>query len=134
MEDSIFTKIVNGEIPCHKIYEDDLTLAFLDIFPSKPGHVLVITKKQVDQYIDLPDEDYAALWQSVKKIAKQLRDKTGKERVRLVINGTDVPHTHVHLIPFTDGEPFLSEADRIAQEPDHESLAALATELAMPAA
>jgi len=128
MEPSIFTKIIKGEIPCHKIYEDDLTIAFLDIHPVKPGHTLVVTKKQVDQYIDLDDETYLALWKSVKKVAKRLRDVLENDRVRVSIVGTDIPHTHVHLIPFDEHDKTidhnLSEA-----EPDHTALAELAEKL-----
>ena len=111
MEPTIFTKIIQGEIPSYKIYEDDKTLAFLDIEPTRYGHTLVVTKKQIDQYIDLPDEDYDALWKTVKKVAKRLRGVIGTERVGIVIKGIDVPHTHVHLLPFSGQESLSKNAD-----------------------
>ncbi|HEU5122116.1 MAG TPA: HIT domain-containing protein [Candidatus Saccharimonadales bacterium] len=109
MEDSIFTKIIKGDIPAHKIYEDEKTIAFLTIQPVREGHTLVVPKIQVDQYIDLPDEDYDALWRTVKKIAARIREVTGKERVGVVIKGIDVPHAHVHLIPFNKGESLKAD-------------------------
>ena len=96
--------IIKGEIPCHKIYEDEKTLAFLTIEPVREGHTLVIPKVQVDQFIDVPDEDYEAVWRTVKKVAARIRDVTGKERVGIVVKGIDVPHFHAHLIPFDAGE------------------------------
>jgi len=109
--DSIFTKIIKGEIPCYKVYEDELTMAFLDIEPTRYGHTLVISKKQVDQYIDLPEEDYLAVWRTVKKVATRLRDVLDTERVGIVIKGVDVPHTHVHLLPFNSGQHLSKDAD-----------------------
>ena len=109
MSDSVFTQIIKGEIPCHKVYEDEKTIAFLTISPVREGHTLVVPKVQVDQYLDLPDEDYEALWQSVKKVATRIREVTGKQRVGVVIKGEEVPHTHVHLIPFDEGEPLKAD-------------------------
>ncbi len=102
MEDSIFTKIIKGEIPCYKIYEDDKTLAFLDIHPESMGHTLVIPKAQVDKIYELSDEDYAALMASVKKVAKHMEEVLGARTLMKVI-GTDVPHAHVHLMPYDEG-------------------------------
>ena len=95
---SIFTKIINGEIPCHKIYEDDKTFAFLDIHPESKGHTLVVPKLEVDKIYDLPDEDYEALMRTVKKLSKHLEQKLGA-RILWKVVGTDVPHAHVHLMP-----------------------------------
>lgn len=97
----MFTKIVKGEIPCYKIYEDEKTLAFLDIHPESLGHVLVIPKVQVDKVYELPEEDYEALFAAVKKVAKRMEEVTGK-RTLLKVIGTDVPHAHVHLMPFDE--------------------------------
>lgn len=131
MSDTIFTKIIKGEVPCHKIYEDDKTLAFLDIYPAGHGHTLVVTKLQIDQYLDLPEEDYIALWVAVKKVAQRLKSVLGVDRVRVSIVGTDVPHVHVHLIPFNEGaKKAAADHDRMAIDPDHESLASLARKLA----
>lgn len=95
---SIFTKIINGEIPCYKIYEDDKTFAFLDIHPETKGHTLVIPKQEVDKIYDLEDEDYQALMQTVKKLSKHMEEKLGQRTLWKVV-GTDVPHAHVHLMP-----------------------------------
>lgn len=109
MPDSIFTKIIKGEIPCNKIYEDDLTLAFLDINPLQPGHVLVVPKLQVDEFQDLPEKEYAAVWSTVKKIVKKQKDVIGCKRIGIQVIGLDVPHAHVHLIPFNTLEEFKGE-------------------------
>ena len=95
---SIFSKIIAGEIPCYKIYEDDKTLAFLDIHPESKGHTLVVPKVEVDKIYDLSDEDYAALWVSVKKVAAHMDEVSGRRTIMKVV-GTDVPHAHVHLMP-----------------------------------
>lgn len=98
---SIFTKIVNGEIPCYKIYEDDKTLAFLDINPETKGHTLVIPKNEVDKIYNLPDEDYEALMKTVKKLSKHMEVVCG-QRILWKVIGTDVPHAHVHLLPYDE--------------------------------
>lgn len=98
---SIFTKIIEGEIPCYKIYEDDKTFAFLDIRPESKGHTLIIPKIEVDKVYELPEEDYIALWQTVKKVAKKMEEAFGKRTVFKVV-GTEVPHAHVHMMPFDE--------------------------------
>ena len=98
---SIFTKIINGEIPSYKIYEDEKTYAFLDINPETKGHTLVVPKVEVDKIYDLSDEDWNALWASVKKISKHMEDAIGR-RVLMKVVGTDVPHAHVHLMPMDE--------------------------------
>lgn len=98
---SIFTKIINGEIPSYKIYEDDKTMAFLDINPETKGHTLVVPKLEVDKIYDLPDEDYDALMDTVKKLSKHMEQKLGRRTLWKVI-GTDVPHAHVHLMPYDE--------------------------------
>ena len=129
MEDSIFTRIVKGEIPCHKLYEDDHTLAFLDIHPIQPGHTLVIPKVQIDHLWDLTDEDYEAVMNTCRKVARRLREVLGTARVGVKVVGIDVPHAHVQLIPFNVGDEFNAPQDMTA-EPDHAALAALAQKLA----
>lgn len=96
---SIFTQIIKGDIPCYKIYEDDQTIAFLDIHPETKGHTLVIPKKEIDKIYDLPDEDYQALMATVKKLSKHYESKLGT-RILWKVIGTDVPHAHVHLLPY----------------------------------
>ena len=98
---SIFTKIIQGEIPCYKIYEDDKTFAFLDIHPESKGHVLVIPKNEVDKIYALPDEDYNALMTTVKKLSQHMEKQLGA-RILWKVVGTDVPHAHVHLMPLDD--------------------------------
>ncbi len=95
---SIFAKIVAGEIPCYKVYEDEKVLAFLDIHPESKGHVLVIPKVEVDKIYDLSDEDYSALMSAAKKIAKHMDEVLGARTLWKVV-GTDVPHAHIHLMP-----------------------------------
>ncbi len=98
---TVFTKIINGEIPCYKIYEDDKTFAFLDIHPETKGHTLVIPKKEVDKIYDLPDEDYVALMTAAKKLAKHMEEATSARTLWKVV-GTDVPHAHIHLMPLDE--------------------------------
>ncbi len=129
MIDSIFTKIINGDIPSHKIYEDEYTYAFLDINPIAPGHTLVVPKQQVEFVWDLEEEPYLALQRAVKKIALQLRARMSVPYVGEQIVGVDVPHAHVHLIPFSKVSEFKAAQDP-AVEPNHEQLAQIAQKLA----
>ena len=129
-EPSIFTKIINGEIPCHKVYEDEKTFAFLDINPAAEGHTLVIPKREVEFVWDLPEEDYEALTETVKKLARHLRQVLGVPYVGEVVIGTDVPHAHIHLIPFSSS----AEMKRVFEpgphgDPEHAALAAIAKKL-----
>lgn len=127
MSDSVFTKIIKGEIPSHKIYEDDKTLAFLDIHPKSPGHTLVVSKKQIDHIWDLPDEDYQALMSACKKIAQRMREVLKVSRVGAKVIGEEVPHAHVHLIPFNT----VSEFNGPDQPTSSEEQAAIANKLAI---
>lgn len=96
---SIFTKIINGEIPCHKVAEDEHFLAFLDINPLAKGHTLVIPKKEVDYIFDLNDETLSSMILFAKKVAKAI-DKSFKcNRVGIAVIGLEVPHAHIHLAP-----------------------------------
>ncbi len=128
MQDSIFTKIIRGEIPSHKVYEDKNTLAFLDIYPVQPGHVLVIPKKQVEFVWDLEAKDYQALMTTVKKVALRMRSTLRKPYIHSRIVGTDVPHAHVQLIPFSTSTELRNEPD-MEVEPDHTSLGKMAEKL-----
>ena len=94
---SIFSKIIAGEIPCYKIYDDEKTLAFLDIHPETPGHTLVVPKVEVDKLYDLQMDDYLAVMKTVKKLASRMERVLGRRTLIKVI-GTDVPHAHVHLV------------------------------------
>lgn len=130
MQDSIFTRIIKGEIPCHKVYEDELTFAFLDIHPAVDGHVLVMPKRQVEFLWDLDETDYAAVMATSKKLATHLRDAMNVPYVGVKVVGVDVPHAHVHLLPFTSSAEYSKHGDMNA-EPDHAKLAELAAKLAI---
>ena len=96
---SIFTRIVNGEIPSHKIAEDNNFYAFLDIQPLAAGHVLVIPKKEVDYLFDLDEETYNGIWKFVKKVAEAIEKAIACKRIGVSVIGLEVPHAHIHLIP-----------------------------------
>ena len=98
---SIFSKIVNGEIPAYKVAEDDNFLAFLDIFPLREGHTLVIPKKEVDYLFDLDDETYSGLMLFAKQVAGKIKKVVDCKRIGVAVLGLEVPHAHVHLIPIT---------------------------------
>lgn len=128
MEESIFTRIIKGNIPCHKVYEDDDIIAFLDIYPVQPGHVLVVPKKQIEFVWDLEEADYQALMAVVRRLAVRLRQTLAVPYVGSRVIGVDVPHAHVHLIPFSNTSQLKQEPDMSA-EPDHAALAAMAEKL-----
>ena len=128
MDDSIFTKIINGDIPSHKIYEDEDTFAFLDISPITPGHTLVVPKKQVESLWDLDDDTYQKVMATAKKIAEYMRTRLNVEHVGVQVIGVDVPHAHVHLIPFNEVSEYHNVPDSSA-EPNHGALAAIARKL-----
>ncbi len=96
---SIFTKIINGEIPCHKIAEDENFLAFLDISPLAIGHTLVIPKKEVDYIFNIDDELFSGLHLFSKKVAKAIEKAIPCKRIGVAVIGLEVPHAHIHLIP-----------------------------------
>ena len=99
---SIFTKIVNGEIPCYKIAEDDNFLAFLDVNPNAIGHTLCIPKQEINKIFDLDDALYLGLMQFSKKIAIALEKAVPCKRIGMSVIGLEVPHAHVHLIPLNE--------------------------------
>ena len=97
---SIFSKIVAGEIPCHKIAESDDYLAFLDINPIVKGHTLVIPKMETDYIFDLEDDVLGGLMVFAKKVAKAIDQAIPSKRIGLMVVGIEVPHAHIHLVPF----------------------------------
>ena len=99
---SIFTKIVNGEIPCYKVAEDEHHLAFLDVMPIAKGHTLVIPKKEVDLIFDLDEEEYKNLWAFAQKVAKKLKPAVPCVRIGVAVVGLEVPHAHIHLVPMNE--------------------------------
>ncbi|MCL2094661.1 HIT domain-containing protein [Candidatus Saccharibacteria bacterium] len=115
MEESVFTKIIKGEIPAYKVYEDEAVVAFLDIMPETAGHVLVVPKVQVDKFYELADEDYVALWRAVKKVAAGMERAFGARTLVKVI-GTDVPHAHVHLMPLDETWEHGRKVEMTAEE------------------
>jgi histidine triad (HIT) family protein len=96
---TIFTRIVNGEIPCYKVAEDENYLAFLDINPLQEGHTLVIPKKEINYIFDVEDELHAGLWNFAKKIGKAIEKVVPCKRIGITVIGLEVPHAHIHLIP-----------------------------------
>ena len=131
---SIFSKIISGDIPCYKIAEDEHYLAFLDIFPLREGHTLVIPKKEVDYLFDLEDELYQGLFAFSKKVAKAVESVMPCKRIGVAVIGLEVPHAHIHLVPmdkvqdidFTQAKLEVDESDmkhicnRIAQAYKHQ--------------
>ncbi len=123
---SIFTRIVAGEIPAHKLREDDRFLAFLDVRPIRAGHTLVIPKQEIDHLFDLPDDLLGDLFVFAKPVAAAIRAETGAARVGVAVVGVEVPHAHVHLVPL-DG---VHDIDfRRATPADQDELAAMAQRL-----
>ncbi|RKD91710.1 HIT family protein [Mangrovibacterium diazotrophicum] len=109
---SLFTRIVQGEIPAYKVAEDDNYLAFLDIFPVAKGHVLCIPKKEVDYLFDLDDETYIGLQLFAKKVAKGLKQAVPCAKVGVMVLGLEVPHAHVHLVPMQTEADLLNFSDK----------------------
>jgi histidine triad (HIT) family protein len=132
MQDSIFTKIIKGEIPCHKVYEDAYTFVFLDIHPIQPGHVLVVPKKQVGFVWDLAPDEYQHLMETVQKVGRHIREvMPEKNRVGVMIEGLDVAdHAHVKVFPFSTPAEYRYTPD-MTIEPDHAALALMAEKLRM---
>lgn len=96
---SIFSRIVNGEIPACKVAEDDRFLAFLDISPLAPGHTLVIPKHETDYIFDIQSEEYAALWDFARTVSHAVKAAVPCKRIGVAVIGLEVPHAHIHLIP-----------------------------------
>ncbi len=120
---TIFSKIIKGEIPCYKIYEDDKYFAFLDINPIQEGHTLVVPKKEIDYLFDVDDDTYSGLWLTCKKIAPAIKKATGKNRVGVMVLGLDVPHAHIHLIPIDKGSDLDQGNARKASNEELEKIA-----------
>jgi histidine triad (HIT) family protein len=124
---SIFTRIVQGEIPCHKIAEDDRHLAFLDIRPIAKGHTLVVPKNEVDYLFDLSDDDYLALHLFAKRVALAIGRTVPCVRVGVSVLGLEVPHAHIHLVPL-DARGIIDFRHKVELGPDE--MAALAQQIA----
>ena len=120
---SIFSKIVDGSIPCYKVYEDDDCLAFLDINPNSFGHTLCILKREVDYLFDLNDVEYNKLMNFSKKVANGLEKSVTCKRVALSVVGLEVPHVHVHLIPLNSMSDMDFSKSIQLEKKDFENLA-----------
>ena len=110
---SIFTRIINGEIPCYKVAEDDRFIAFLDVRPLKPGHTLVVPKREVDYIFDLDEETLAAMMVFARKIAMAMKEVIDCRRIGVAVLGLEVPHAHIHLIPLTRETDMLFTNPRV---------------------
>lgn len=115
---SIFTKIVNGEIPCYKIAEDENYLAFLDVMPLVKGHTLVIPKKEVDLIFDLESEDFKNLWGFAQQVAKKVGTAMPCVRVGVAVIGLEVPHAHIHLVPMNTMQDLNFGNERLKLSPE----------------
>jgi histidine triad (HIT) family protein len=111
---SLFTRIVNGEIPAWKVAEDENYFAFLDIFPVAKGHTLVIPKKEVDYLFDLDDETYAGLQLFAKKVAVGLQKAVPCKKVGVMVLGLEVPHAHIHLVPMQSEADLLNFSKKLS--------------------
>jgi len=111
---SLFTRIVNGEIPAWKVAEDENFFAFLDIFPVAKGHTLVIPKKEVDYLFDLDDETYAGLQLFAKKVAIGLQKAIPCKKVGVMVLGLEVPHVHIHLVPMQSEADLLNFSKKLS--------------------
>lgn len=123
---TLFSKIIRGEIPSYKIWEDDRFFAFLDIHPIQPGHTLLIPKQEVDYVFDLDNATYAALFEAAKYLAGPIQRAMGSSRVGLVIEGLEVPHAHIKLIPISAAGDL---AQTNAREATSEELSAVAEKI-----
>lgn len=120
---TIFTRIVNGEIPGYKVAEDDKHYAFLDINPVVEGHTLVIPKREVDYLFDMPDDELAELMKFAKRVAASLKDNMGCKRVAVMVLGMEVPHAHIHLLPINaEGDVDLKNKLKLSPEKFEEIL------------
>jgi histidine triad (HIT) family protein len=120
---SIFTKIVNGEIPCYKIAEDANFLAFLDVNPNAKGHTLCIPKQEIDQLFEIDDEQYLDLMRFSKKIAAALQKTVPCKRIGMAAIGLEVPHAHIHLIPLNEMDEMRFENKVTMTKDEFEALA-----------
>jgi histidine triad (HIT) family protein len=120
---SIFTKIVNGEIPCYKITEDENYLAFLDVNPNTKGHTLCIPKEEINKIFDMEEEHYLGLMKFSRKVAKALEKTVECKRIGVAVVGLEVPHTHVHLIPLQDMDDMRFQRKTSLTKEEFEELA-----------
>jgi histidine triad (HIT) family protein len=126
---SIFTRIVQGEIPCYKIAENEHYMAFLDVNPLVKGHTLVIPKREQDYLFDLEDDSFVGLHLFAKEVAIQLKKHIACKRIGVAVIGLEVPHAHIHLIPLNEMEDINFNRKKLSLSP--EELTTIADELKM---
>ena len=124
MSETIFTKIIQGQLPCHKVYEDQNNFAFMDIHPIQPGHVVVAAKTPVESFLDLNQQEAAALWNAVREVSKRLKAVFPDKRIAVVFEGLEVPHVHAKVYPFSDHAQFMAQPK--PDEPNHQELERIA--------
>ena len=124
---SIFSKIIAGEIPCHKIYEDDAHIAFLDVSPLVMGHVLCVPKTEIDYIFDMSEEQLKALWAFTLPVAKAIKAAIPCKRIGTSVIGLEVPHTHIHLVPMNSADDL--NFTRAKLQPSQEDLAEIAAKI-----
>lgn len=123
---SVFTRIINGEIPCYKVAEDDRFIAFLDIRPLKRGHTLVVPRQEVDYIFDLDEETLAGMILFARKVARAMKEVIECERIGVAVLGLEVPHAHIHLVPIVKESDLLFTNPRVSPSPEeNEKLAGL---------
>lgn len=115
---TLFTRIINGEIPCYKIAENDLFIAFLDILPVAKGHALVVPKKEIDYIFDLPNEELQALNIFAKEVARKIQAVIPCKKIGISVIGLEVPHAHMHLIPINNIHDMNFEKERLKFTPE----------------
>jgi histidine triad (HIT) family protein len=111
---SVFTRIINGEIPCYKVAEDDRFIAFLDVRPLKPGHTLVVPKKEVDYIFDMDEKTLADMMIFARRVALAMKEVIDCRRIGVAVLGLEVPHAHIHLIPLTRETDILFTNPRVS--------------------
>ena len=115
---SIFSRIINGEIPCYKVAEDENYFAFLDINPLAKGHTLVVPKKETDYIFDLDDQTLAGLTLFAKKVAGKIKREIACARVAVVVLGLEIPHAHIHLIPINSENDIDCQREKLKLTPE----------------
>jgi histidine triad (HIT) family protein len=121
---SVFTRIINGEIPCYRVAEDDRYIAFLDVRPLKAGHTLVVPKREVDYIFDLDEDALAGIMLFAQKVARAMKEVIECNRIGVAVIGLEVPHAHIHLIPISREGDMLFTNPRVALTPqENEALA-----------
>ena len=115
---SLFTRIINGEIPCYKIAENELFIAFLDILPVAKGHALVVPKKEIDYIFDLPEVELKELNLFAKEVARKIQTVIPCKKIGISVIGLEVPHAHMHLIPITHIHDMNFEKERLTFTPE----------------